>query len=82
MKNIIIYLSVFALCFPLIQCSDYLETSSPGITGDDFVTSTPTETFKALSWAYAEYRLNAASGGNYGWNDPVGSDAELYPEYM
>ena len=82
MKNITIYICVFVLCFPFMQCSDYLETSSPGITGDDFVTSTPTETFKTLSWAYAEYRLNAASGANYGWNDPVGSDAELYPEYM
>lgn len=82
MKKIIYYISTLALCFSFMQCSDYLDTSSPGNTDDDFVTSTPEETFKTLSWAYAEYRYNAASGGNYGWTDPVGSDAELYPEYM
>lgn len=82
MKKIKYYIGVLALCLSFMQCSDYLDTSSPGNTGDDFVTSTTQETFKALSWAYAEYRHNAASGGNYGWNDPVGSDAELYPEYM
>lgn len=82
MKKIIYYIGVLALCLAFVQCEDYLNTSSPGNTDDDFVTSTPAETFKALSWAYAEYRQNSASGGNYGWTDPVGSDAELYPEYL
>jgi len=61
------------------QCQDYLETSSPSNVDDAFVTSTPTETFKTLSWAYANYRQNCIMGG-YRWNDPVGSDAEMYPE--
>ena len=77
-----IFQSIFALALGLsfAQCSDYLEVSSPSNTNDTFVTSNPTETFKALSWAYAEYRGNAAAGGNYNYGDPCGSDVEYYPE--
>ena len=64
----------------LVSCSDYLEVSSPAKTDDTFVTSSVDETFKVLSWAYAEYRQNAASGGNYHWEDCT-SDAEYYPEF-
>jgi hypothetical protein len=46
---------------------------------DNFVTSTPSETFKTLSWCYANYRQNCIMGV-YRWNDPIGSDAETYPE--
>lgn len=81
MKRIIKPIAVFALCVSFAQCDDYLNVSSPSNTDDEFVTSTPAEAFKTLSWAYAEYCYNAASGGNYNWCDPVGSDAELYPEY-
>ncbi len=79
MKNIryIIILLAFGILFT--QCQDYLETSSPSNTDDDFVTSTTSETFKCLSWCYANYRQNALMG-TYRWNDPIGSDAETYPE--
>ena len=78
-----IYKSIIgALVFgsALVSCSDYLEVSSPAKTDDAFVTSSVDETFKVLSWAYAEYRQNAASGGNYHWEDCT-SDAEYYPEF-
>jgi hypothetical protein len=62
------------------QCKkDFLTTSSPSNVDDEFVTSTPSETFKTLSWCYANYRQNCIMG-TYRWNDPVGSDAEMYPE--
>lgn len=69
-----------ALCVSFAQCDDYLNVSSPSNTDDDFVTSSPVETFKTLSWAYAEYRQNAASGSNYNFEDCT-SDAEYYPEF-
>ncbi|MDO9040627.1 MAG: RagB/SusD family nutrient uptake outer membrane protein, partial [Bacteroidota bacterium] len=43
--------------------------------------SSPNEAFKTLSWVYAEYRTNAAHGGNYNWQDPLGSDAEYMSEF-
>lgn len=78
MKKIINYISALALCFSFAQCNDYLATSSPSNTDDQFVTSTPAETFKTLSWCYANFRQNCLP--LYRWNDPVGSDAEYYPE--
>jgi hypothetical protein len=62
-------------------CKDYLDVSNAGQSDDNFVMSTPSEAFKALSWAYAEYRTNAVHGGNYNWQDPLGSDAEYMSEY-
>ncbi len=79
MKKIINYMIAFVLCISFAQCDDYLNTSSPSNTDDDFVTSTTSETFKTLSWCYANYRQNCAIG-LYNWNDPIGSDAEMYPE--
>jgi len=79
MKRIVNYIAAFALCLPFIQCKKYLDTSSPSNTDDEFVTSTPSETFKTLSWCYANYRQNC-SLPLYAWNDPVGSDVEMYPE--
>ena len=73
-------LGVLLIGSVLTSCSDYLDVESPAKTDDTFVTSTTAETFKALSWAYAEYRQNCAAGGNYNWED-VTSDAEYYPEY-
>lgn len=81
MKRIIKSMIALTLCLFLVQCDDYLNVSSPSNTDDEFVTSNPEETFKTLSWVYAEYKQNAASGGNYNWTDPCGSDAEYYPEY-
>lgn len=80
MKRILKSMLAVALCVSFAQCDDYLNVSSPSNTDDDFVTSSPVETFKTLSWAYAEYRQNAASGGNYNYEDCT-SDAEYYPEF-
>lgn len=79
MKKITYYIVALALAFSFVQCSDYLNTSSPSNTDDEFVTSTTSETFKTLSWCYANYRQNCAIG-LYSWNDPIGSDIEMYPE--
>src|SRR5690349_15926826 len=80
MRRIINYIAVVTLCFVFTQCKkDYLDVTSPSIVDDEFVTSTPSETFKTLSWAYSNYRQNCIMG-TYRWNDPIGSDAEMYPE--
>ncbi|HWI90490.1 MAG TPA: RagB/SusD family nutrient uptake outer membrane protein [Flavisolibacter sp.] len=80
MRRLINYITVVALCTMFTQCKkDFLTTSSPSNVDDEFVTSTPSETFKTLSWCYANYRQNCIMG-TYRWNDPVGSDAEMYPE--
>lgn len=72
-------MTVITVCFSLVNCADYLNTSSPENTDDEFVTSTVSETEKTLSWAYANYRQNCLMG-TYAWNDPISSDAEHYPE--
>lgn len=79
MKRILKYMAAFVLCFSLTNCDDYLNTTSPENTDDDFVTSTVSETAKTLSWAYANYRQNCLMG-TYAWNDPISSDVEHYPE--
>ncbi len=79
MKYLLKYIAVIALTCSLASCSDYLNTSSPENTDDEFVTSTLAETRKVLSWAYANYRQSCLMGA-YAWNDPVGSDTEYYPE--
>lgn len=75
------YLAVaFGLGLLTASCSDYLDVDAPANTDDNFVTSTVDETWKALSWAYANYTNSVAGGGNYNWNDPC-SDCDYYPEY-
>ncbi|MEI7829445.1 MAG: RagB/SusD family nutrient uptake outer membrane protein [Prolixibacteraceae bacterium] len=81
MKKIIIYIFLALLPFTFTGCKDYLDVSNAGQSDDNFVMSSPGEAFKALSWVYAEYRQNAAAGGNYNWQDPLGSDAEYMSEY-
>jgi len=80
MRNIAIYMSAIALCFSFMQCGDYLDTESPENADDEFVTSSTSETFKVLSWCYAQYRQQGIEGA-YLWNDPIGSDSEIYPEH-
>lgn len=80
MKTIFKLLLVTSLGISMAQCSeDYLDVSSPGNTDDAFVTSTPAETFKTLSWCYGNYRQSVVAGGNYNWEDAI-SDVEYYPE--
>lgn len=80
MKKLINYIAIFMLCIIFAQCKkSYLDVSSPSNVDDKFVTSTPSQTFEVLSWCYANYRQNCIMG-TYRWNDPIGSDAEMYPE--
>src|SRR5436190_3785834 len=80
MRRVINYIAVITLCIAFTQCKkNYLDVTSPSNVDDNFVTSTPSETFKTLSWAYSNYRQNCIMG-TYRWNDPIGSDAEMYPE--
>jgi len=79
MKIIKYLILAFTLSISLTNCKDYLDTTSPSNIDYEFVTSTPSETYKTLSWCYANYRQNCIMG-TYLWNDVVGSDAETYPE--
>jgi hypothetical protein len=80
MKTYIKYIAAVALCLCFTNCKkSFLDTTSPSSVDDAFVTTTTTETFKGLSWCYANYRQTSIMG-IYRWNDPVGSDAEYYPE--
>jgi hypothetical protein len=80
MKKLINYILPITLCIVFTQCKkSFLDATSPSNVDDVFVTSTPSETFKTLSWCYANYRQNCIMG-TYRWNDPIGSDAEMYPE--
>jgi len=80
MKTYIKYIAALVVCLTFTQCKkSYLDATSPSSVDDNFVTSTTTETFKSLSWCYANYRQNCIMS-SYRWNDPVGSDAEYYPE--
>ena len=79
MKKIFIVALAAVCSLSLVRCSDYLETSSPANTDDNFVTSSPSEAFKILSKTYADYRQSAWMG-TYRYNDPFGSDVEIYPE--
>lgn len=80
MRKAAIYLSALVMCLTFSQCGDYLDTSSPENADDEFVTSSTSETFKVLSWCYAQYRQQGIMGA-YMWNDPIGSDTEIYPEH-
>ena len=54
-----------ACCVLFAQCSDFLETSSPSNTDDEFVTSSPAETLKTLSRAY-DFIVNRVMGHTIG----------------
>jgi hypothetical protein len=77
----IIYVCLALMPFMFTACSDYLDTSNAGQSDDEFVMSSVDEAFKTLSYAYAEYRQNVAHGGNYNYQDVLGSDAEYMSEY-
>jgi len=81
MKNTIKYIIGLVLtCLIFTQCGkDYLTVSSPSNTDDEFVTSSADEAAKILNYMYGQLR-DCAGGGNYGYNDPCGSDIEYYPE--
>ena len=78
MKKILYSFVALAVCLSLTQCDNFLSVSSPNKSGDEFVTSSVSETYKTLSYCYGVYR-GVAAGGNYNWNDSA-SDAEYYPE--
>lgn len=81
MKRIALYIYLALTSTMFLQCKDYLDVTNPGQSDNEFVMSSPEEAAKTLSWAYGEYRTNVAAGGNYNWQDPLGSDAEYMSEY-
>src|SRR5690606_40204263 len=81
MKKITRYICLALTPGLLAQCNDYLDTTNPGQSDDEFVTSSPEEAYKTLSWTYGEYRTNIVAGGNYNYQDVLGSDAEYMSEY-
>lgn len=81
MKKITRYICLALTPCLLAQCNDYLDTTNPGQSDDEFVTSSPEEAYKTLSWTYGEYRTNIVAGGNYNYQDVLGSDAEYMSEY-
>ena len=81
MKALFKYICLASTVCLFAQCSDYLDTKNAGNTDNAFVTSTTDETFKLLSWCYGEYKSNVAAGGNYNFQDVVGSDAEYMNEW-
>lgn len=64
----------------LTQCKDYLEVSNPGQADNQFVTSTPSEAWKLATGVYQQY-AGLATGENYNFQDPIGSDAEMMGEF-
>jgi len=80
MKALFKYICLASTVCLFAQCSDYLDTKNAGQTDNEFVTSTTDETFKLLSWCYGEYKSNVAAGGNYNFQDVLGSDAEYLNE--
>ena len=81
MKRTALYICLAVTSTMFLQCKDYLDVTNPGQSDNEFVMSSPEEAAKTLSWAYGEYRTNVAAGGNYNWQDPLGSDAEYMSEY-
>lgn len=79
MKKLLSYILLAAGLLTATSCNDYLDVKSPSNADDEFVSSTPDETFKVLSRAYAKYRQDGVAP-LYFYNDPVGSDIEMYPE--
>lgn len=79
MNKITKILLVSVCCMMFTQCSDFLDTSSPSNTDDEFVSSSPKEILKIISRAYALYREGCASPA-YDWNDHFCSDIEYFPE--
>lgn len=77
----IIYFSLSLIITFFVGCADYLDTTNPGQSDDAFVMSTADEAFKTLSYAYGLYRRDVAHGGNYNYQDPLGSDAEYMSEF-
>ncbi len=81
MRKIAIYMCLAMTLGLFTQCSDYLNVENAGESDDAFVMSSTDEALKTLMWAYSEYRQNAAHGGNYLYQDVLGSDAEYMSEY-
>jgi hypothetical protein len=75
-KILIIFLGI--IIFTGFSCTDFIETTSPSNSDDDFVFSDGDEAFKVLAGGYEMLRVNA---GRFFYDiDVVGSDAECHPE--
>ncbi|BAV07350.1 Starch-binding associating with outer membrane [Filimonas lacunae] len=79
MKKIIPILYIAVLLIPVASCKkSFLDVQSPSSVDQDFVFSSPSETYKVLIGCYDLWR-SGASGLFYDI-DVVGSDAECHPE--
>ena len=75
----IIFIILVALVFINTSCNkDYLNVSSPSAVDQNFVFSSPDETFKVLIGNYERWR--EGNNGLFYDLDVVGSDAECHPE--
>lgn len=79
MKKIIPILCIAAILIPGISCKkSFLDVQSPSSVDQDFVFSSPSETFKVMIGCYDLWRTS--TGGLFYDIDAVGSDAECHPE--
>ncbi|WP_165958204.1 RagB/SusD family nutrient uptake outer membrane protein [Segetibacter sp. 3557_3] len=75
----LLYTTLVALILSGISCKKgFLDVQSPSSVDQDFVFSSPSETFKVLAGCYDQWR--GAYGSLYYDIDVVGSDAETHPE--
>jgi hypothetical protein len=75
----LIFIILVAIVFMNTSCDkDYLNVSSPSAVDQDFVFSSPEETFKVLVGNYERWR--EGNNGLFYDLDVVGSDAECHPE--
>ncbi|GGH63755.1 hypothetical protein HNQ91_002454 [Filimonas zeae] len=79
MKKIIPILCIAAILIPGVSCKkSFLDVQSPSSVDQDFVFSSPSETFKVMIGCYDLWRTS--NGGLFYDIDAVGSDAECHPE--
>src|ERR671928_544982 len=80
MKKIVyILIGAVVFTFTITSCKkNFLEVQSPSSVDQDFVFSSPSETFKVLAGCYEIWR--GANNSLFYDIDVVGSDAETHPE--
>ena len=78
MKRIILILFGMALLGTIACKKSFLDVKSESATDENFVFTTPSETFKVLAGCYDLWRTS--NGGMFYDIDVVGSDAETHPE--
>ena len=78
-KDIKLYFLIIGVLFLFFSCSeDFLDVSSPSSVDQDFVFSTPDESYKVIVGCYDIWR--ECNNGLFYDLDVVGSDSECHPE--